>query len=189
MAKRRLTQWMREKLISYATETVKPAAETKALDAAYKKAAPLVRKIVEAKYKPADMAICAKYELTQPDACIRLQLANGAVQEFEFVEDDGIPIVTRGSCYSRMYVADEKASAAIDAWAAARDAFKAEAKKRIAAYTALVQGSSTVEDVQAVWPEVSSLLPADNALIALGPAEMDILAADQKERQRYSIAA
>jgi len=55
MAKRRLLQWMRDRLSSYAEKNVAPATETKALTAAFKKAEPLVRKVVEAKFKPADL--------------------------------------------------------------------------------------------------------------------------------------
>ena len=183
MAKRPLRQWMREKLISFAKESVAPVAEQKALNAAYKKAEPLVRKLVEAKYKPADMAVCAKYSLTRPDACIRVQFANGGVEQFNFATEEVAPIVVKGDCYSRMYLADERVSAAVEAWVSARDAFKKETAKRIEAYRALVLGSNTVEDVLAVWPEVAHLLPADNALIALGPEQMAIIEADKRERK------
>ena len=183
MAKRRLLQWMRDKLITHATTNVSPAKEAKTLAAAYRKAEPLVRKVVEAKYKPADMAICAKYELTKPDACIRLQFPNGAVQVFDFNEKETAPIVTTGSCYSRMYLADEKTANAVEAWVTARDAFKTESKRRIDAYKALVMASSTVEDVIAAWPEVASLLPAANDLIPINPEQIAILQADLKERE------
>jgi hypothetical protein len=174
---------MREKLVSFADQTVAPVAQQKALDATYKKAEPLVRKIVEAKYKPADMAICAKYSVTTPDTCVRIQLSDGAVKEFTFSPPETAPIVVKGSCYSRMYQADEKTSAAIDAWLTAKDAFRDEKRKRIEAYRALTLGSTSVEDVLAVWPEVACLLPADNALIALGPDQMAIIEADKKERK------
>lgn len=183
MAKRKLLMWMREKLIAHATNNVAPAKEAKALAAAYKKAEPLVRKIVEAKYKPADMAVCQKYDLTKPDACIRVQFPSGAVEQFDFASTEIAPIVTKGSCYSRMYLADEKTANAVEAWVAARDAFKAEAKRRVQAYTALVHASTSVEDVIAAWPEVANLLPAANDLIPINPEQIAILQADMRERE------
>lgn len=183
MAKRRLTQAMRDRLVLYAQKNVAPAQETKALAAAYKKAEPLVRKIVEAKYKPADMVVCAKYELTRPDACVRFQLPNSVVTEFSFESEAVAPIVVGNNCYSRMYLADEKAAAAIEAWVSARDALKVEFKKRVEAYHALAAGSTYVEDVVAVWPEVADLFPADNALIALGPDQIALVRADIQERK------
>lgn len=183
MAKRRLLQWMREKLIAHATNNVSPAKEAKALAAAFKKAEPLVRKLVEAKYKPADMIVCAKYSLTKPDACVRVQYPSGAVQQFDFPDMETAPVVTSGSCYNRMFLADDKTATAVEAWVAARDAFRAESKKRIQAYTALVQASTTVEDVIAAWPEVAELLPAANDLIPINPEQIAILQADLKERE------
>ena len=183
MAKRKLLMWMREKLIAHATNSVSPAKEAKALAAAYKKAEPLVRKIVEAKYKPADMAVCAKYGLTKPDACIRVQYPSGAVQQFDFAGTDNAPVVVGSNCYSRMFLADEKTASAVEGWVAARDAFKAEAKKRIQAYTALVHASTSVEDVIAAWPEVAGLLPAASDLIPINPEQIAILQADLKERE------
>lgn len=183
MAKRKLLQWMRDKLIVHATNTVAPAKEAKALTSAYRKAEPLVRKLVEAKYKPADMVICEKYGLTRRDSCIRVQYPNGVVQQFDFSEKETSPITPDSSCYGRMYLADEKAAAAIEAWVAARDAFKAESTKRVNAYRALVQASSTVEDVVAAWPEVANLLPAPTDMIAFDPEQIAILQADQRERE------
>lgn len=183
MAKRRLLQWMRDKLISHATNSVAPAKEAKALTAAYRKAEPLVRKLVEAKYKPADMVICEKYGLTKHDTCIKIQFPSGAVQQFDFAEAETAPVVTSGSCYSRMYLSDEKTALAVEAWVVARDAFKAEVAKRINAYKALVMASSTVEDVVAAWPEVVNLLPAANDLIPINPEQIAILQADQRERE------
>lgn len=183
MAKRRLLQWMRDKLIAHAEKSVSPAKETKVLAAAYKKAEPLVRKLVEAKYKPADMAICAKYDVTKPDACIRVQFPNGGVEQFDFSDMETAPIVVKGNCYSRMFLADDKTAAAVEAWVSARDAFKAECNRRIKAYRALVLASSSVEDVVASWPEVATLLPAASDLIPINPEQIAILQADLRERE------
>jgi hypothetical protein len=183
MAKRRLLQWMRDRLVSHAEKTVAPAKETKAFDAAYAKAEPLVRKIVEAKFKPADMAICEKYGVARRDQCIRVQLADGSVEEFSFVDKEASPLVVGRSCYDRMYVADAKASAAIEAWKAARDALEDEKKRRVAAYTALVAASTTIEDIAAVWPEAAIVLPPATDLIPLGPEQIALVETDMRERK------
>ncbi len=182
MAKRPLRVWMRDKLIAHAENNVAPAKEAKALAAAYKKAEPLVRKIVEAKYKPADMAVCAKYELTKPDTCIRVQFPSGGVEQFDFADAASAPIIVKGNCYSSMYIADDKTAAAVEAWVTARDAFKTEKNRRIQAYKALVHVSSTVDDVVAAWPEVATLLPEATDLIPISPEQIAILQADRKER-------
>lgn len=184
MAKRRLLQSMRDRLYDYANGNVSPAAETKAYAAAYKKAEPLVRKIVEAKYKPSDMEVCAKYELTKPDTCIRVQFPNGVVEEFNFASVEAAPIVaTARNCYSRMYLSDEKTADAIEVWKTARDNLTAEKRKRVAAYKALIDGSNYVEDIAVVWPEIANLFPPENALIALGPEQIALVQADLKERK------
>lgn len=183
MAKRRLLQWMRDKLILHASTAVSPVKEAKALTASYRKAEPLVRKMVEAKFKPADMVVCEKYGLTRNDSCIRIQFPSGAIEEFTFNEAEVAPFVVGGNCYSRMYLADEKTATAIEAWVTARDAYKAECAKRINAYKALVLASTTVEDVIAAWPEVANLLPAASDLIPINPEQIAILQADLRERE------
>lgn len=183
MAKRPLRQWMREKLIAHATKNVSPVKEAKALASAYKKAEPLVRKIVEAKFKPDDMLICSKYGLTQRDTCIRVQFPNGAVQQFDFTDKNTAPIVAHGSCYNRMYLADEKSANAIETWVTARDTFKTEAKRRIQAYTALVQASGSVDDVIKAWPEAADLIPPASEMIPINPEQIAILQADMRERE------
>lgn len=184
MAKRKMLQWMREKLTAYATENVSPAAEAKALASAYKKAEPLVRKLVETKFKPADMVVCEKYGLTQRDSCVRVQYPSGAVQEFRFASDDVAPVIaSKGNCYSRMYLADEKTAAAVEAWTTATDAFKKEKTIRVNAYRALVLASGSLDDVIEAWPEVAGLIPEASSLVLINPEQIAILKSDQRERK------
>jgi len=184
VAKRRMLQWMREKLIAHANEHVSPVAEAKALASAYKKAEPLVRKIVEAKFKPADMVVCEKYGLTQRDSCIRVKYPDGAVQQFRFTNDDCAPVIAcNRNCYSRIYIGDEKTAAAVEAWVTADDAFKKEKTIRVNAYKALVMASGSLEDVIEVWPEVADLIPAANSLIPINPEQIAILKTDLRERK------
>lgn len=184
MAKRPMRQWMREKLVAYATDHVKPAVEAKALAAAYKKAEPLVRKLVEAKYKPADMVVCERYKLTQRDACIRVQFPNGVVQEFRFEDKETAPVVAMdGNCYRRIYIADDKTATAVEAWSGASEAFNKESAVRINAYKALVLASGSLDDVIEAWPEVAGLIPEANSMVAINPEQIAILKSDQRERK------
>lgn len=184
MTKRRMLQWMRDKLISHASDHVSPVAEAKVLAAAYKKAEPLVRKIVEAKFKPADMVVCEKYGLTQHDSCIRVQYPSGVVQEFRFASEETAPLIAaKGNCYGRMYIADDKAAAAVEAWVTANEAFKKEKTVRVNAYKALVMASGTLDDVIEVWPEVADLIPPANQMIPINPEQIAILKTDLRERK------
>jgi len=183
MAKRRLTSTMRYRLKRFAEDTVKPVAEAAALKAAYELAAPLVRRVVEQRYNPTEMAVLEKYGFTERDTCIRVQFPNGVVQEFSFDQQLAAPLVPdRRGCSKRIYLADELTAAAIEAWADATNAYDAEKKQRVDAYSALALGSQYVEDVCAIWPEAATVLPADNALIALGPEQIARIKADRHER-------
>ena len=182
MAKRKLNSLMRSKLNEYALEAVIPANEAKAIQEAYDKAAPMVRTIVEKKFPPDDIKICAKYGVVDEDDCIQLQMPNGVHEQFEF-EKDFPKIVNGGNCSTRVYLADETTANAVEAWVDARDAFKSEKKKRLNAYRALINGSVYLEDVCEVWPQAAEICPPENALLALGPEQIEWIKADLKERE------
>ena len=155
------------------------------MDAAYKKADPLVRGMVEKKYPPGDMKICEKYGLTQYDSCIRLKYPNGVVQQFQFSgEKYTHPMVPQGYCHSRMYLADQKTADAVEHWADAAKAFKEEKEKRIKAYEALIKGSRYVEDVAEVWPEAATIFPSEGRLILLNEDTLATIKADLKEQKK-----
>lgn len=79
MAKRRLLQWMRERLSHHADKIVVPVKERKALDAAYAKAAPKVAAIVQKKFPPAEMKVLSKWKAAAKCDCAKLQYPNGVV--------------------------------------------------------------------------------------------------------------
>lgn len=167
--KTRLTEAARNGLIALAGKLVCPAAEKAALDAAYKMAAPLVRACVEAVYPPKDMRVCAKYQAASPDHCIKLRLTAGGIEQFDFAKG-AAPLVVAKTYHGKIYDADAATTDAVAKWVAAKDAFKAEKDRRIAAYGALARASRYVEDVTAVWPEAAAHLPKKLALVAL-PAD------------------
>lgn len=182
MAKRRLLQWMRERLNGHAEKVVLPAVEKKALDAAYKKAETHVRAAVQKKYPPADMRVLEKYKATNKCCQVNFTFPNGVVTQFSFSGDER-PLVPGSAPYREMYLADAATAAAVEKWIAARDAYTAERKKRLEAYRALTLGASHVEDILAVWPEAAGVLPAGSLPIALGPEQIALVKADQRERK------
>lgn len=185
----RLNQEHREALYDLARRVVDCPDEAKAEDAAYKKAAPLVRKCVEVKYPAADMAVLSKYDLVRRDHCIQLQLTAGGVEEFEFRHDEPPPVVaSRGSCYGRIHPADEKTTAAVSAWKLAKDANEKARDKKLEQYRAFVRSATTFEQVLEVWPEASALTPniARNLPVAVSVETIDAIKADSARRIRQA---
>lgn len=183
MAKRKLLQWMREQLKEHAAKVVTCSAEKKALDAAYKKAAPLVTAIVTQKFPPAEMKILAKWKSTRNAAEINLSIPDGSVVKFEFQKDDYTQRPDSFEYNRQILLANATVATAVEKWKTAHDAYTAERKKRLSAYSAMIDGSSTVEDLIAVWPEAAGVLPAGSPPIALGPEQIAIIKADLRERK------
>lgn len=182
MAKRKMLQWMRERLQSHAEKIVQPAAEKKALEAAYSKALPLARALFQKKYPPADMRVLLKYKTAHPQGSIKMQFPNGVVTHFLFYSDDQ-PIAPDVNRYDEIFLADAALASAVEKFQAASEAYVAERKRRLAAYRALTLGASYVEDVIEVWPEASGVLPVDSLPIPLGPEQIALVKADQRERK------
>lgn len=160
MATTKLLQSHREFLHQLAKEQVKCPAEEMADKAAYAKAAPLIRKIVEAKYPPKDMKLLKKYDVATGDKCIRLQLTAGGVEQFCFRDNDKTewPLRPTGyDCGNHIYAADEKASEAVGAHLLAAGAFKKATAAKLSDYGALINHSTTLEQIEAVWPAASAL--------------------------------
>ena len=183
MAKRKLLQWMREELKKHAHKVVTCSAEKKALDAAYKKAAPLVAAIVAAKFPPAEMKVLAKWKGTSAESEVKLSTPDGAVVKFVFDKDDCPQRPDSYFYHNQIYLANATVAAAVSKWSDAEAAYKAERKKRLDAYSAMIDGSSTVEDLIAVWPEAKGVLPAGSPPIPLGPEQIAIIKADLRERK------
>lgn len=183
MAKRKLLQWMRDRLMSHAKEVVQPNIEKRALDAAYKKAAPMVAAIVTKKFPPAEMKSLKKWHCCCVCDDPRLQLPNGSIVEFQFDADEAPSRPDQYQYRNQIFLADASTSAAVEKWIAARDAYKVEREKRLVAYRALVDGAGYVEDVIDVWPEAKDILPAGSVPIPLGPDQIALVRRDQKERK------
>lgn len=160
MAMTKLLVSHRAFLNTLAKEQVKCPAEEAADKAAYAKAAPIVRKIVEVKYPLKDMKLLEKYEVAQGDNCIRLQLAAGGVEEFCFNHNDTFPLRPTGyDCGRNIYLADEAATVLITASLTASAAFKKAMETKLTDYRALVECSTSLEQVEEAWPAASALRP------------------------------
>lgn len=183
MAKRKLLEWMRDRLNQHVNDNVDPPAERKALDTAYRKIAPMITRLVAQKYKPTDMAILEKYGAASLDDCIRLTLPDSRVVEFEYRHGEGATTPNARGCQSRMYLANEIIAAAFDAHATAKEAHEKETQKRITAYRTLIRSASTVEDLVEVWPEAAALLPATAVMAPLTEEQLALIRADTTERK------
>src|SRR4051794_38471229 len=126
MAKRRLLQWMRDRLTSHADKVVIPFAEKKAVDVAYKKAMPMVAAVVAKKFPPNEMKVLAKWKAASEASAPKLQYPNGSVVQFKFAKDDA-PSSPSGYEYNhQMYLADAATAAAVDRWLTTTECYESE---------------------------------------------------------------
>ena len=181
MAKRRLLEWMRDKLRKHASDVIIPVKEKRALDEAYKKADASIRATVLKRWPAADMKVLQKHGCASVLVDLRVVFPSGVVTEFLFAKDEGPLRPDRYQSRDQIHQVDEKTATLIEAWQSADELFKSERKKRCAAYEALIAGSGYVEDITEVWPEVAKLLPAGSPPIPLGPEQIALVRADQKE--------
>lgn len=187
----RLTMNHRSLLYALVAQIVDCPAEIKAEQRAYDRAMPAARKIVEAVYAPKDMEVFLKYDRASKDNCIRVQLGDGDVKQFTFRADDA-PYVPKGAnCRDRMYLADERPGALIEAWVTAAKDLEVATEKKRAEYNAFVENAATFEQVVDIWPEAMQLsdririnLPA-----AVSPDMIERIKADSARRMKLAKAA
>lgn len=183
MAKRRLLQWMRDRLCAYAQNIVLPPVEKRNLDAAYKRAATLVTNVVTKKFPVSEMAVLNKWKSATHCIEPKLQFPNGVVAQFIFVADEAPLRPDEFDYRNQVFLADAATAAAVDKWLTCKEAFETERKKRLSAYAAMIAGAGYVEDVIDIWPEAKTILPAGSPPIALGPEQIALVKADQRERK------
>jgi hypothetical protein len=182
MASTKLLQSHRDFLNGLARESVKCPAEEMADKVAYAKAAPLVRKIVEAKYPPKDMKLLAKYEVAEQDHCIRLQLTSGGITQFTFRGDDAPMRPTGYDCGRHIYATGEDATSAVLTSATAEEAFKKAKATKLSDYNALIAHSTNLEQIESVWPAATALRARFNRSVPV------ILSDDVVARIRADVA-
>jgi hypothetical protein len=187
--KLRLNQSSRDALRRLARSVVAAPKETEALEAAYEKAAGLVRRCVETAYPPKDMRVCARYEAAKIDDCIKLSLTAGGVEQFQFKTDTG-PLVVKPTYTGKIYQADVDTTDAVTDWVLARDAHKKAVDEKIADYHALIQSAATFEAVAEVWPEADQLRGqfGGQAIAVISPEIIGRIREDVKSRAQSEAA-
>lgn len=184
MATLRLNAFHRDWLSNLACDTTSCPAEEAAVDETYKAAAPLVRAVVEAKYPPKDMKLLAKYEAAEADPCIRLNLTAGGVTQFMFRDDDAGPMrPNSGGCWRHIYQADAATTAAVQAYAAAVEAFNKAIKAKRDDYYALIRHSAKLEEIEGIWPAAGGLRATLNRSVPV------VLSDDVVARIRADVAS
>lgn len=183
MSNTRLNTNSRSLLLCLVEQIVDCPAEEKVLSAAYAKALPAAKLIVETRYPARDMAVMTKYECAERCDDIKIQLMDGSVIAFEFDKTDAPskPLYRRG-----MFLADDRQSKVLDAWKNAKDDFKKVRDEKRTDYKNFINGAVTFEQVVEVWPEAMQLasqiktnLPAN-----VGPDVLARITADSKKRMK-----
>ncbi len=104
----RLNEALRDRLHKLVQQTV-TVPDTR-LTYAYNNAEPLVRAIVETKYPTKDMKVCARCDAAQIQDTIRLQLADGGMEEFKFPKGTGPYVIKVTGFDNRIYLAGPDAT-------------------------------------------------------------------------------
>lgn len=154
----RLNTDHREFLFNLAKGTIKCPTQDAADVAAYKRAYPLIRALVEERFPARDMRVLAKYGTAERRGKPKLQLEAGGVVQFSFREDEHAPFAP--AVYenrSAIYAAGPKETAAYEASSTAADAFKKAWGDKLNDYQALINASATLAEVEKVWPEAGAL--------------------------------
>lgn len=177
----------RDALKNLRNTVVQCVTEEAAVKDAYRKAAPLVRKVVETEYPPRDMKVLTKYEAAEQDDCIKLRMAHGAVQDVVFNFDEGTgPVVVKKTYHGKFFLADEPTTDAVAAWRTAVEQRDKTLAQKKADYATLINAARTLEEVETLWPEASQIREAFNknqvALLALTPTVIQRIKMDVAER-------
>lgn len=179
MTKTRLNQRMRDVLGAHARKLVSCPKEKAAADESYKATADAVRKLIEARFPPKDMAVLKRYDVGRADPCIRLQLTNGTFYVWQFRPECGVPVQPGQNC--KTHLADEAVTAAVQNDIKAGDDLKVALEKKLADYYSLIAAATTFEAVCEVWPEaeqVRSQCGATAIVIAVTPDVVARIRAD-----------
>lgn len=198
----RLNKGHRETLSDLANRVVDVPAETKAEEAAYQKAAPLVRALVEAEFPPTEMKLLQKYECARRDRCINIQGETGGVERFNFRRSDAndwddegqdgntehplVPDRRGNSCRNRIYIANAKTHAAVTAWVKAYEIKKKALKEKLDKYLTFINVAATYEQVLEIWPEASQVSDSitRNLPVAINEEVIAEIKADSARRTR-----
>lgn len=185
MPKTRLSQGSRSVLQRHATKLVECPKEHAANETAHTAAYAAVRKMVETRYPPKDMAVLKRYGTA--DACleVRIQLAAGGVTKWWFRTADKCPLSP--SWTNILYITDEATTKVLERHQETERALKDALSKKLSDYVSLISAANTFEDVLEVWPEaeaVRSQCGASAIIVAVTPEVVARIRADVRARAK-----
>lgn len=203
MANVRLNNEHRHYLKGVMKTTVDVPAEKKARDDALDKLKPLVRKMIEDRFPQKDMAVLKKYSVSGWAWYARMQLAAGGVVQFQFCEprkdhygrqqpvsdedakEHGLRLEPVN--HNLLYLADDKTTDAYAKYDLAEAAYKKALNAKFRDYGALIDASTTLEQIEEVWPEAGKMLRKRieaTLPVVLSDEVMERIRADAKVRKK-----
>ncbi len=156
MAKIRLSDVSRRRLIGEAKTFVERFYPTKEIDALRERLSDPVRACVEHKFPVKDMAVCRKYHVGKTEDLIKIISLTGSVTRFSFLYQTG-PYVIGGRYAGRIYAAPARLVQQVERLHDLETARAGEINLRMKDYTALINGAKIFDEVCAVWPEAEKL--------------------------------
>jgi hypothetical protein len=203
MANVRLNNEHRHYLKGVMKTTVDVPTEKKALDDARAKLEPLVRKMIEDRFPQKDMVVLKKYSTAGWAYFARMQLTAGGVVQFQFFEP-------RKDAYGRvqpvsdeeakehnlrlepnsnnsLYLADGKTTDAYAKYDLSHTAYAKALNAKYRDYGALIDASTTLEQIEEVWPEAGKMLRKRieaTLPVVLSDEVMERIKADSKTRKK-----
>lgn len=146
-------------LTEFAGTHIKCIEEQLAFDENYSKAKPIVLEVVRVLFPLNDMAVLARYNLVQPDKCIRFGGWRNNDTSFVFKDDDpDMPFVPKfGSCYNRAYIWTKDHLQILSAYQLSRQALALAKGQKLETYRRLILGARSFNDVSSIWPAAEKL--------------------------------
>lgn len=142
----------KDALLLLAKQQVEATEPSKAIDKAYGPASRLIAKHIKGRFPPADMLVLKKYQFTRVDRCQYYTNGAGGYQRFDFRPDDDVPLIASRNCNSsNPYLLTDAEFATVDAYRAAREAYKKSIGARFDDLSALIKSSKKFNELAAVW--------------------------------------
>lgn len=188
---KRLSNYDRERLISFARKQIKETADSAELDAAYDAAAESVAAAIKAKWPQKDMAVLRRYDAASVDHCVYVSTGGSNYEQFTFRADDKrTPMRPNGrGCLRIPVMLEGDAEAAYKAYLKASEEATSAAAARLSDFKALINGSRNFNEVADVWDAAnelrSSIVGEATALAVLSADVVSRIKADPA----YAVAA
>lgn len=188
---KRLSQYDRDLLITFARKQIKESADTAEVDAAYDLAAGEIAKVIKEKWPQKDMAVLRRYDAAAVDRCVYISEGGSNYEQFTFRADDKrTPLRPNGrGCLRTPIMLEGEALSAYRAYKKADAEAKEAAAARLSDFKALINGSRNFNEVAEVWPAANELR---TSIVGEGTA-LAVLSADVVSRIKadpaYAVAA